>query len=186
MKRLSFMIYHLSFIIYLKMLFVPLFLLLTAHCSLLTVFAQDEQTIPAPPPLKVISKEEKKQLETEPDTKKRTKLAIDLMEVRLKSTENFYSRKQYREMFDELGAFNALVDKTLDFLIRDNDDRGKSLANFKRFEMTLRAFLPRLELIRRELPIDYEPYVRILMKDVREKRAKAVETFFGQTVVNDN
>jgi len=186
MKRFSFIIYHLSFIICRKIFLTVFFLLITFHFSLFTVKGQDEQKDAAPPPLKFISKEEKKQLEAEADITKRTKLALLLIDVRLKAAENFFSKQQYREMFDELGGFHALVDKTLDFLNRNNDGRGKILGNFKRFEMSLRTFLPRLEIIRRELPAEYEPYVRDLSKSVRQARAKAVEPFFGNTVVEDN
>ncbi len=187
MKRLSFVIYHSSFINFPKLLSFALFLLLTAHCSLLTAHAQEnEPKDTAPPPLKILSKEETRQLNAETDIKKRTKLALDLMEIRLKKAEQLNSQEQYAEMFDELGGFHALVDKTLDFLDRNDDGSGKVLNNFKRVEMTLRVFLPRLELIRRDLPERYELYVRDLAKFVRRARARAIEPLFGDTVVKDN
>jgi len=186
MKRFSVVGGQWSVVSHRKFFLAVFFLLFTFHFSLFTVKGQDEQRDVAPPPLKVISKEEKKQLEAEADNTKRTKLALLLMDARLKAAENFFSKQQYREMFDELGGFHALADKTLDFLNRNNDGRGKSLGNFKRFEISLRTFLPRLEIIRRELPAEYEPYVRDLSKSVRLARAKAVEPFFGNTVVEDN
>ena len=170
-----------------KILLTTLFLLLTANCSLLTVHAQeDEQKDTAPPPLKIASKEETRQLNAETDIKKRTKLALDLIEIRLKKAETLNSQEQYSEMFDELGGFHALIDKALDFLDRNDNGGGKVLNNFKRMELSLRAFLPRLELIRRELPAKYEFYVRDLAKSVRRARSKAIEPLFGDTVVKDN
>ncbi|MEO6587995.1 MAG: hypothetical protein ABIP06_01595, partial [Pyrinomonadaceae bacterium] len=137
MKRLSFIKFRKTFI-------VGLFLLITANCSLLSVFAQeDDSKGTAPPPLKILSKEEGKQLAAETDIKKRTKLALDLMEIRLKKAEQLNSQQQFTEMFNELGGFHALVDKTLDFLDRNDNGGGKVLNNFKRIEMSLRAFLPR-------------------------------------------
>lgn len=191
MKQLSIVSYQLSVISYQKIIFTVFFLLITVNCSLLTVQAQDETpkeitAPPAPPPLKIIPKEEKKQLDEQTDIKKRTKLALVLMEERLKEAETLYSQEQYREMFDKLGSFQALVDNTLDFLNQNDNGRGKVLSNFKRFEMSLRAFLPRLELIRRELPTQFEPYVRNLAKYVRDARSKAVEPFFDETIVKDN
>ncbi len=190
MKQLSVVSCQLSVVSCQKRIFTTLFLLITVNCSLLTVFAQDETPnaiiAPAPPPLKIISKEEKKQLEEQIDIKKRTKLSLVLMEQRLKEAETLYSREQYREMFDKLGSFQALVDNTLDFLKQNDNGRGKVLNNFKRFEMSLRAFLPRLELIRRELPTQFEPYVRNLAKYVRDARSKAVEPFFDNSIVKDN
>ncbi|MCA1626243.1 MAG: hypothetical protein LC768_08740 [Acidobacteria bacterium] len=175
---------------YQKIFLTVFFLLITVSCSQLTVFAQDETTItvttPAPPPLKIISKEEKTQLDEQTDIKKRTKLSLVLMEQRLKEAEKLYSQEQYREMYDQLGGFQALVGNTLDFLNQNDNGRGKVLGNFKRFEMSLRAFLPRLELIRRDLPTEFEPYVRKLAIYVRDARSKAVEPFFDQTIVKDN
>lgn len=187
MKRLSFASYHLSFSNFRKFFIFALFLLLTAYCSLLTAAAQEnEQQDTAPPPLKILSKDETKQLNAETDVKKRTKLALDLMEIRLKKAEVLNSQRQYAEMFDELGDFHALVDKTLNFLNSKDDGGGKILNNFKRVEISLREFLPRLELIRRDLPAKYEFYVRDLARDVRRARSKAIEPFFGNTVVKDS
>ena len=63
---------------------------------------------------------------------------------------------------------------------------GKVSNNYKRFEMGLRQFRPRLELIRRSIPVMYEPYVRNLITYLREARAKAVEPLFSDTVVPKN
>lgn len=187
MKRLSFIVYQLSIVNFRKHFIFALFLLLAVHCSLLTANAQeDEQKDTAPPPLKFVSKEETKQLNAETDIKKRTKLALDLMEVRLKKAETLNAGEKYAEMFDELGGFHALMDKALEFLDRNDNGGGKVLNNFKRVEIALRAFLPRLELIRRELPVKYEFYVRDLAKYVRRARSKAIEPFFSETVVKDN
>ena len=62
----------------------------------------------------------------------------------------------------------------------------KVLNNFKRIELSLRKYINRLELIRRDLPLEYEPYVRRLTKYVREARTKAVEPLFGETVLPGN
>ena len=146
----------------------------------------NDQKDTAPPPLKILSKEETRQLNAEKDIKKRTKLALELMEIRLKKAEELNSQKQFVQMFDELGGFHALVDKTLDFLDRNDNRGGKVLSNFKRMEMSLRAFLPRLELIRRELPDKYEFYVRTLVKSVRQARGRAIDPLFSDSVVKDN
>ncbi|MEO8073499.1 MAG: hypothetical protein ABI686_09645 [Acidobacteriota bacterium] len=163
------------------------FLLFTC-CFLLSVpsFAQEEEPqMTAPPPLKAISKEEKSQLNAETDVKRHTKLALGLMSVRLTSAENFNNQQQYIPMFNELGAFHALVDDTLDYLKSNDTDSGKVLNNFKRLEMSLRGFAPRLELIRRDLPLKYELYVRKLIIYMREARTKAVEPLFSNSVVSD-
>jgi hypothetical protein len=75
------------------------------------------------------------------------------------------------------------MDDAIKFLNRSDDGRGKVLNTFKRFEMALRAFTPRIELLRRELPDSYEYHVRRLLVTVRDTRAKAVEPMFGSTIL---
>ncbi len=150
------------------------------------VVAQDEPKGIAPPPLKILAKEEKTQLEAETDIKRRTKLSLELMEVRLLKAETFGKQEQYREMFTELGSFHALMDNTLTFLGESDTNKGKVLNNFKRVELSLRKYVTRLELIRRDLPIKFEFYVRRLVRYVREARTKAVEPLFGETVLPNN
>jgi hypothetical protein len=147
------------------------------------VFAQQQSFVETmPPPLKILSKDEKKQLEAEANLKKRTELALGFMEIRLKNAEQLDDQNQFEKMYEELGNFHALMDYTLNFLNRNSANR-KNLNNFKRYEIGLRAFPPRLEVLRRELPIRYEPYLRELLKLIRDTRSKAVEPFFDNTVV---
>ena len=145
--------------------------------------AQDEPQEVAPPPLKIISKAEKSQLDAESDIKRRTKLSLELMELRLLNAETFGKQEEYREMFTELGGFHALMDNTLNFLNNSDTNKGKVLNNFKRVELSLRKYITRLELVRRDLPIKYESYVRRLVRYVREARTKAVEPLFDDSVL---
>jgi len=148
-----------------------------------TAFAQEITTDVEPPPLRIISKEETSKLEAEKDVKGHTKLAVLFMEARLKKAETFSLESQYQEMFSELGAFHGLVDRSLIFLNKHDTDSGKVLHNLKRLEISLRAFLPRLELIRRELPFRYEFYTRTLIRYVRDARTRAIEPFYDDSVV---
>lgn len=168
----------------------PVYLLLFAFSVLfcVNVSAQEGEEIPAnlaPPPVKFISKEEKSALAGSSDIKDRTKLAIDLMEARLKKAETLNTSESYSDALNELGSFTALMNDTLKFLNNKDDGRGKVMTTFKRFEMALRTFTPRLELIRRELPERFEYHVRTMLRSVRDARSKAIEPFFSTTVVND-
>jgi len=161
----------------------------TFHFSLFTfcAFAQtDEPKDAAAPPLKMMSKSEKNQLEAETEVKKRTTIALTLMDARLKKAEEFNTKESYEEMFDELGGFHALIDYTLNFLNRNDNGSKSILNNFKKVELSLRSYLSRLEIIRRELPLKYEFYVRGLVKVVRDARTKAVEPLFGNMAVPNN
>lgn len=148
--------------------------------------AQIESSDPAPPPLKFVTKEDQAKLEAMRDVKKRTRLALDLMSERLKLAETLGEQDQLDEMYKELGGFHGIMDNTLAFLDNSEQDRGKVLNNYKRFEIGLRQFRPRLELIRRDIPIRYEAYVRNLIRYLREARAKAVEPLFSDSVIPRN
>ena len=142
--------------------------------------AQDE--IPpdaAPPPLKQLSKTEKDQLATAREVKERTKLSLELMEARVKVAEQYLPQEQFEMVFRELGGFHALIIDALEYLSGSDSDKKKVLDNFKRFEIGIRGFTLRLELIRREMPPQREYYVRLLLREMREARARAVEPLFG-------
>jgi hypothetical protein len=137
----------------------------------------------APPPLKIMSQAEKDKLAGENDVKRRTKLALELMDARMIQAEKLDAAENHDQMFVELGGFHALMDNMLEFLNKSDRDSRQVLHNFKRFEIGLRGFTPRLEMIRRDLPIRYELYVRNLIKNLRAARAKAIEPLFDDTVV---
>ena len=101
----------------------------------------------------------------------------------MKRAEELHAVPNFDAMFGELGAFHGLVDDTLDFLMHSDKDSDKVLNNFKRFEIGVRGFVPRLEVIRRDLPFRYEFYVRRLAIFLRDARAKAIEPLFSDTVV---
>jgi hypothetical protein len=148
--------------------------------------AQDDPPDLAPPPVKVVSREEMTRLNAEGgDIKDRTKLVLELMNVRLTSAERLRAGEDFDGVFRELGYFHGLMDNGIDFLQKHNNGTGKILDNFKRLEIGLRAFMPRLEMVRRELPLRYEDYVRKLIKFVRDARTKATEPLFSDKIVKN-
>ena len=160
-------------------------LLLVSNCFLSAASAQDDDKPKdlVPPPLSIVSKGEKEQLDAQNDVKKRTELAIELMNARLLKATEFSSKNQYKESLDELGGFQALLRNAFNFLKRNDKGSKKVLNNFKRFEINLRGFIPKLEIIRRDMPLKYGYHVQTLMKFVRDARADAVEPLFDDTVL---
>jgi hypothetical protein len=172
-----------------RFLMPAFFLLLTAICLPLSAAAQtadDEPKDLVPPSPKMFSQEEKKQLEAQNDAKKRTELSLDFMEARLKKAETATTEEDYRAALDALAGFHALLDDSLKFLARNNNENRKVLNSFKTLEITLRKQTPRLEVVRRGMPFKYGWYVQRLIKAVRDARSKAVEPLFGDTVVPEN
>lgn len=139
-----------------------------------------------PPPLSIISKGEGEQLNVQTDMKKRTELALTLMQSRLTKAETFSNEKKFRESLDELGGFQAIMSDAMVYLQKKNTGSGKVLSSFKRFEIMLRGFVPRLEVMRRLMPDKFGYHVVQLMKSVRKTRSTAVEPLFSNTIVDDN
>lgn len=156
-----------------------LFFLFPFLFSLSPVSAQPEGPDTVPPPAKVLAKDLREKLLAENDEKKRVILALSLMNSSIATSEQLLTNETWDSAFRELGAFHFIMDNTIDFLIRRDNGSGKIRDAFKRYEIGLRAFAPRLELIRRELPSRFEPYVFRLIKNVRETRTKAIEPQFG-------
>ena len=144
--------------------------------------AQDDQEF-APPPVKVISKDERLRLEGQTDLKSRTKLTLDMMQSRLTAAERLTTGEDFDGVFRELGDFQALMDNGVDYLAKLDKGNGKVLDNFKRLEIAFRGFGPRLEAIRRAVPPRYEDYIVKLMTYLREARIRAIDPQFADTVV---
>lgn len=137
----------------------------------------------APPPLSIIPKAEQERLDRAKNVGDRTKLALKMMDERTAGAEIAFSNENFDVMFRELGAFHAIMEDSLDYLTLRNTGKGKVLDNFKRFEIGLRKFMPRLETIRREVPLRYEDYLRKLIIRIRDARTRATEPLFGETVI---
>ena len=148
-------------------------------------FAQKTEKIPdgvVPPPLNIISKDAKKQLNAQTKPKKRTKLALVFMNARLLKSQKLIEGKEFEKSLNQLGKFKAILQNTLQFL-KKNEKRRGSFKNFKRFEITLRRFLPKLELVRRKMPFRYGYHVSQLIKTVRKARSAAIDPLFDDTVI---
>lgn len=145
--------------------------------------AQADQIDTAPPPLRTVTKDERRALDATLDVKARTKLALEYMNEHITASETLNEKHEYDAMYTELGGFHGLLDNTLMFLTKGDKTSGKVLDNLKRFEIGLRGFMPRLEVIHRELPFRYEEYVRKLIVYVRNARTKALDPLFSDTVI---
>jgi len=163
-----------------RLVFATAILLFTLPCMAQTP-EPDGQDVP--PPLKILPKDEKNQLNAETDPKKHASLALELSEGHLTKAEELGSKDDFESMLKELGSFNAVIDEAVAFITQSNAGNGKVLSGSKKLEIGLRSYSPRLEGMRRVVPSGYEPYLRGLIKAVRNARSKAVEPFFGTTVL---
>lgn len=162
---------------------VLLMFIATLASAFLSTPAQDDPPELAPPPVKVIPPPLLKELDAKKDIGDRTKMIVKQLGLTLADAEKAHSGSDHDGMFRDLGIFEALIDNSLDFLDGRNDGRGKVLDNYKRVEIALRGFIPRLETLRREIPLRYEDYVRKLIQYVRDARTRATEPLFSNTVI---
>lgn len=167
-----------------KFLFLFLFITTAFGISANAQEMQLKDTVP--PPLSFISKGEDEQLKLQTDMKKRTELALTLMQNRLMKAETLSNEKKFKESLDELGGFQAIMSDAMVYLQRKNTGNGKVLSSFKNLEIKLRGFVPRLEVMRRLMPEKFGYHVIQLMKSVRKTRSNAVEPLFSQSIVNND
>ena len=142
--------------------------------------------LPAPPPMRFVSRDERSQLSVAKDLKARLRVTIELAEVHLTRAEEFTTQKKFDQASEELGRYLGLIDDArmvLAALIRDKDST-RDLN--RRFDIALRAQVPRLAVIRRTTPATYAGHIKSAEDFARDTRTQALESFYGQSVLRDD
>jgi hypothetical protein len=171
--------------------FVPpcLLLLLAAFVCAPPVCAQDPQPQPtpltAPPPIKIISKEERSQLDQTRDSKQRLRLTIEFAGTHLTRAEEHTKQANYDAASAEVGSYHALIEDALEFLGAMKRDSNKTRDVYKRLELALRADGPRLTAMRRITPLEYAVWIKKVEDFARDGRTEALNSFYGHTVVRE-
>lgn len=164
-------------------------LLLFAFVCPLAAQAQNPQPSPtpltAPPPLKVISKEERQQLDQTKDAKDRLKLSIELADGHLTKAEQLTMQTEYEVALNEVGTYNAFIEDALENLSSLKQDSNKTRDLYKRLELALRADGPRLTAMRRITPLEFAVWIKKVEDFARAGRTEALNSFYGHTVVRE-
>jgi hypothetical protein len=159
--------------------------LITTALPVGVLSAQDphpqEQT--APPPLKIITRLERSQLNETKDAKARVKTTIGLAEAHLAKAESQTSQHEYDSAAAEAGMYWALVENVFSFLKTIERDNNARRDLYKRLELSLRAHGTRLSIIRRETPAEYAVWIKEIEDFARQGRTEALNSFYGQTVI---
>jgi hypothetical protein len=147
--------------------------------------AQDPRPIDqtAPPPAKVITREERSQLSQSKDEKARIKLSIELAETHLANAENHTSQQQYEGAASEAGKYWALIEDALGFMKTVDRKGNKRRDLYKRLELSLRAHGPRWATIRRSTPAEYAVWIKEIEEFARHGRTEALNSFYDNTVI---
>jgi hypothetical protein len=155
--------------------------------SVMTVPGQTPQiqSNTAPPPLKVITPEDRDVIENTKDSKSRVKRTIQLAEAHLLKAETHTSSEEFTEASAELGRYWALIEDVFQLLAPLSSEKTKTRDMYKRIELALRAHGARLTIIRRTTPIEYAVWIKQLEEYARNGRTEALNSFYGDTVVRE-
>jgi hypothetical protein len=140
--------------------------------------------LPAPPPLRLVPRSERSQLDAARDVKARMRLSIDMAEARLARAEQMTSSQQYESASRELGIYQGILDDALHFL-KDQKEQKKLRDTYRRFEITLRSHAIRLESMRRTTPSEYAFNIKTITDYTKTVRGEALNGFYGDTVIRD-
>jgi len=146
---------------------------------------QHVQDQTAPPPLKIISRAERLQLDECKDAKDRVRTTLELAVVHLTETEAQTSQHEYTVAAAAAGRYWALVEDLFAYLKPLKTDSNKTRDLYKRVELALRAHGPRLSAIRRGTPAEYSGWIRKIEDFAREGRTEALDSFYGNTVFRE-
>jgi len=174
-----------------RKLLLPALLLVLACVQ--AASAQDGQTLPqpsptpltAPPPFKMIVKEERTQIEETQDSSKRLKLTITFAGAHLTAAEQHTARENYEAASVEVGMYHALIENALKFLSTFKRDSNKTRDLYKRLELALRSDGPRLTAMRRNTPLEFAVWIKHVEDFARDGRTEALNSFYGHTVVRE-
>ena len=162
-------------------------IILLASICVPTLCAQERaQDQTAPPPLKIISRQERSQLNEAKDPKARVKTTLELAEAHLANAESQTSQHEYDNAAAEAGMYWALLDDAFIFMKTIDRDSNKRRDLYKRLELALRAHGQRLSTIRRSTPADYAVWIKEIEDFARSGRTEALNSFYGDTVIRDN
>ena len=164
-------------------------LLLLAFVFLPSVHAQDPQPSPtplmAPPPFKMIVKEERMQIEQSKESSKRLKLTIEFAAAHLTIAEQHTAQGNFEAAQTEVGMYHALIENVRGFMSTFKRDSNKTRDLYKRLELALRAHGPRLTAMRRVTPLEFAVWIKQVEDYCREGRTEALNSFYGHTVVSE-
>ena len=161
-------------------------------CFTVVVFAQDSKPTPqptpltAPPPLQIITKEEREQLNSSTDPKQRVRTTIELAQTHLTNAEKFTAESNFEAASHQIGSYHALIQDVLTYLATMKRDVNKTRDNYKRLELALRSDGPRLTSMRRITPLEFAVWIKQVEDFAREGRTEALNSFYGHTVVRDS
>jgi hypothetical protein len=141
--------------------------------------------MPAPPPMRFVSRTERSQLDAAKDPKSRLRSTIKLSEERLIRAENLTGQKAYEEASIELGGYLGLIGDLRAFIATLERDKGSTRDMYKHLEIAVRQHIPRLAVLRRSTPASYALHLKDAEEYIKDTRAEALDSFYGHSVLRE-
>ena len=142
--------------------------------------------MPAPPPMRFVSREERSQLDGAKDSKSRISITLELAADHLTKAEDLTAQKQFEQSCEELGRYLGLLTDARTFLAAMNASKNSTRDLYKHFDIALRKLPPRLAVIRRSTPADYAGNLKAAEEYTRETRSEVLDKFYGHTVLRED
>ena len=141
--------------------------------------------LPAPPPMRFVSRTERSQLDAAKDPKSRLRSTIKLAEERLIRAENLTTQKAYEEASMELGGYLGLIGDLRAFIATLVRDKGSTRDMYKHLEIAVRLHIPRIAVMRRSTPASYAVHFKDAEEYIKDTRAEALDSFYGHSVLRE-
>jgi len=141
--------------------------------------------LPARPPMRLISRSERSQLDETRDAKTRLRATMTFAEEHLVHAENFTEQKKFDEASAELGSYLGLIGDLRDYVSKLNSDKNSTRDICRHLEMDVRPHIPRLAVMRRITPASYSLYIKDAEEFIKDTRAEALDSFYGHSVLRE-
>jgi hypothetical protein len=159
-----------------------------AACALSTsTFAQQPQLphLPAPPPMHLVTKSDRTQLDVARDPKARARVNMTLALDHLTRAEQLTNDKKFDEASAELGSYLGLIGDLRDYIATLDPTKGSTRDLYRHLDLQVRPQIPRLAVIQRTTPAAYVRNIRDAEEFIKETRSEALESFYGHSVLRE-
>ncbi|HYW74506.1 MAG TPA: hypothetical protein VE961_26010 [Pyrinomonadaceae bacterium] len=159
-----------------------------AACALATsAAAQDPELprLPAPPPMHLVSKSDRTELDSARDPKARMRAAITIAEAHLTQAEKLTDDKKFDEALAALGGYLGLIGDLRDFFAKLDATKNSTRDLYRHFEWQVRTHIPRLAIIQRSTPAAYVRNIKDAEEFIKDTRDEALDSFYGHTVLKE-
>lgn len=157
----------------------------TCGFSICAVGQQPAPRLPAPPPMRFVSRTERTQLDQTRDAKSRLKATIKMAEERLARAEGLTGQKAFDEASEEIGGYLGLIGDMRQFIGTLDRDKGSTRDINRHFEIAVRPHIPRLAVLRRSTPANYSVHLKDAEEYIKDTRSEALDSFYGHSVLRE-